>query len=769
MFVDSIAVAGNVRLQPEVILGVTALEPGTNMTYRDIQKAIKDLWATGQFTDIRVRATGGGADRVLLTFDVVEQNLLRNVVITGLEHASEGEVRDTANLTVGQPYAPSKVAFAKDFIRGKLAEAGIPFVQIEERTEPVPDRPGEITLFLNVTEGNRVTVAQVVFHGNEALSDDDLSGSMGTKAEGFWWFRQGSFEVENLETDLRERLPLAYASRGFLDFRVIGDTLIVDPSTGKARLEVTVEEGPSYRLADFTVDGNSRFPTVVLQEFFNLEDRGLLEGLGIGGGDEEEHPIFDQSEFDAATARVQELYSDNGYLYAQVEPWIERHDTAGPDGPLVSAGWRIVEGNPAYVRRVAVEGNDYTYEWVVRDKIFLLPGDVFSRSLLIQSYQSISGLGFFEAPMDPPEVLPDPATGDVDIIFHVAERQTGSVNFGTAVGGGTGLSGFLGYDQPNLFGQAKEGHIRWDFGRYQNHLSLSFQDPALFQSRISGSISIFAGRDRFFSFQTGERRRAGMNLRFGFPVPGSLRSRFFVGYGLSRTTYRLREGVDDTSLFGLPPGTQSTLSLSVVRSTLNHPLFPTSGARQTVGIDKSGGILGGDGDFWKLTGEGTWWVPVGGVGEGLGGPSLRFALGLSLRGGALFGDASLFPFERFWMGGVQFGQMLRGYDETSITPEGWFPENSRLISDIDRLGNAFISLTAEYAARFGDNLSVSVFYDAGNTWRSPLEVDPAQMYRGAGVGLQIVTPFGPLGLDYAYGFDKLVPGWQLHFRLGPGF
>ncbi len=769
VFVDSLAISGNERLASEVVLGIISLEAGSSMTYRDIQKAVKDLWATGQFTDVQVRATGGGDVPVTLTFLVEEQDLVRNVVIRGLEHASPGEVRDTADLSVGQPYSPTKVAFAKEYIRAKLAEEGIPFVQIEESTEPVPERPGEVSLFLDVTEGNRVTVADVVFHGNQALSDDDIAGAMAIGAEGFWWFRSGSFEQADLDEDLLVRLPGAYADRGFLDFRVLGDTMVIDPTSGKARLEITVDEGLQYRLAGFSVEGNSRFPTAVLEDFFSLEERGLLGGLGIGGGEEEENPVFDNGEFEAATARVQELYSDNGYLYAQVEPWIERHEAEGDEGPMVSVGWRIVEGNPAYVRRVAVEGNDYTYEWVVRDKIFLLPGDVFSRQLLIQSYQSISSLGFFEAPMDPPDVIPDPQTGDVDIVFHVAERQTGSVNFGTAVGGGTGLSGFLGYDQPNLFGQAKEGHIRWDFGRFQNHLSLSFQDPALFRSRVSGSVSVFAGRDRFFSFQTGERNRVGVNFRFGFPVPRSLRSRFFVGYGLSRTTYKLREGADDTSLFGLPPGTQSTVSLSLVRSTLNHPLFPTSGARQSLGVDITGGPLGGDGDFTKWTAEGTWWVPVGGVGAGLGGPSLRFALGLSLRGGALFGDASIFPFERFWMGGVQFGQMLRGYDETSITPEGYFPERSGGISDIDRLGNAFVSLTAEYAARFGDNLSVSLFYDAGNTWRSPLEADPGRMFRGAGVGIQIVTPFGPLGLDYAYGFDKPVPGWQLHFRLGPGF
>ena len=145
------------------------------------------------------------------------------------------------------------------------------------------------------------------------------------------------------------------------------------------------------------------------------------------------------------------------------------------------------------------------------------------------------------------------------------------------------------------------------------------------------------------------------------------------------------------------------------------------------------------------------------------------ALGLTLKAGAVFGDASAFPFDRFWMGGVQFGQNLRGYDETSITPLGYFAERTGGISDIDRLGNAFFSVTAEYALRLSGQIGISLFYDAGNVWRKPGDFDPTRMFRGAGVGLSLVTPFGPIGLDYAYGFDKTTPGWQLHFRMGPGF
>ena len=122
------------------------------------------------------------------------------------------------------------------------------------------------------------------------------------------------------------------------------------------------------------------------------------------------------------------------------------------------------------------------------------------------------------------------------------------------------------------------------------------------------------------------------------------------------------------------------------------------------------------------------------------------------------------------MGGVQFGEVLRGYDETTITPRGYYPEGSAGgISQVDRLGNAYFSATAEYKAVINSNLGMSAFYDVGNLWRGPRDINTSRLFRGAGFGVQLVTPFGPIGLDYAYGFDKPQPGWQLHFKMGPNF
>jgi outer membrane protein insertion porin family len=259
-------------------------------------------------------------------------------------------------------------------------------------------------------------------------------------------------------------------------------------------------------------------------------------------------------------------------------------------------------------------------------------------------------------------------------------------------------------------------------------------------------------------------------VRFGLPLPTDLRnSRLTVGYSLSRTSYEEFDE-DVSSIFSLPPGVQSTVTFGLARSTVDHPTFPTIGTRQEFQADLSGGVLGGDGDFQKYTTTGAWYTPIGSLGGNQpGSRPIQVVLGLEVEAGAIVGDASRFPFERFWMGGVQFGRPLRGYDETGVTPLGVFSENSNEVGTAERFGDSYIRLSAAISMRLTDAISLSTFYDAGNVWREPGQLNPSRLVRGAGVGISLLTPFGPLGIDWAYGFDKPEPGWQLHFKFGQGF
>ncbi len=778
--VQEVVVEGAQRFPAEEILSTAGIRIGDEVTFREIQNAIRRLWTTREFADVQVLAEeldpADPASPVRVIIRVEEQPFVGSVEFRGLERIRPRTVQDSVGLRSGGPLNPARVAEAEALVRSMLADKGVRLRGIEHRLEPIPDSDGQFRLIFDVTEGSRVAIAEVVIHGNEAFDDDAVQDVMTTKAEGFLWTRPGLLDDAVLRTDLRENLPEFYGRNGYIDFEVLGDTVVVDPNTGKARLEIEISEGPQYRLVDFGIRGNRQFPTDELREYYESARGGLLSSIGFGGIGAEEgqvasrRPVFNRERFEQATEDVSQLYRNRGYLYAQVAPFVERTETAEGE-PAVEVGWEIVERDPAYVNRVAIVGNTRTHENVIRDRIFVVPGDVYSEEMLIQSYRSVMGLGFFESPMPTPrmEQMPD---GDIDIIFEVEEKQTGTFNFGTTLGGWGGIAGFIGFEEPNLFGQAKNGRLNWEFGRRYNNFSASYTDPAIKGSQVSGSVSLFSTKqNRFFNFPEGERRNTGASVRFGLPFPMDRRySRIFLGYQLSRTAYE-NFGDDSGDIFNQPSGLLSTASLSLMRNTLDSPTFPTVGTRHELRAELSGGPLGGDGNLQKYTANGQWWAPVGEFGGGAPGVRpVRMTLGLQAETGALFGDAASldrFPFEQFWMGGVQFGQRLRGYDETSITPIGYVPRQT--VSNIqlsDRLGTAFVRLSAEYAVRFNANISVSAFADAGGMWNDPLAVNPTRLFRGAGMGLQLVTPFGPMGLDYGYGFDKTEPGWQLHFTFG---
>lgn len=777
--VDSVEVRGNRRVERAVILATSGLRPGETIGGPQVQRAIRRLMSTGNFESVQILSRGDPATRVSLVIEVVERPLVAAIDFSGLKSVGAKTVRDTVGLAANQPLNPAQVARTEQMIRDLLAKEGVQVLSVDTTLTPVSEPEGAVRLTFEVREGHRLAIADIDFRGNEAFADERLREEMKTGTEGFLWFRTGKFDREVFRADLRDRLPAFYGSRGYIDFAVTSDTLVVDPETGKARLVVEVSEGPQYRLGEFRIEGNSRFPSEQLERYFTVERRSVL-GLPFGrGGAREEGEVFDRAALNAATQEVRQLYTNEGYLYAQVEPVVRRNPADAPgEAPTVDVTWAISERQPFYVRRVTIEGNTYTHESVIRERLLLLPGDVYNEERLIASYTSIGGLGFFETPLPLPDIFPDPESGTVDVVFHVKEKQTGNINFGTSIGGGYagrggGLSGFLGYSQPNLFGQGKEASIRAEYGPWRSSFEASYTDPAVFGSRNSASASLFHVGDRWFTFGNVRRTRTGGALQLGIPVPGLFRTRAFVGYSLARTAYEGRGdeecSEESTEIACFPDATASTVTLGVTRDTKSHPLFPVSGTRQSLTLEQTGGPLGGDGSYQKVNGTMEWWVPAGRLGGSQPGQRpIRFALGLQARAGTIFGDVSPFPFEQFFAGGTRIGQPLRGYKDASITALGFSEQcSSQLLREC--LGKSFLTVSAEYAARVNDQLSVGVFADAGSVWREAGQFNPSRLFRAAGVGGTVVTPFGPIGLDVAYGFDRPVPGWEMHFKFGQGF
>jgi outer membrane protein insertion porin family len=340
--VDTVIVRGNQRLTEGAVRGAGGIHSGATATALNVQNAIARLMATGNFdgVDVLFRPTTEG--RGALIYQVRERPILGQVRFEGLETVSGSTVRDSAGLKVGEPLVPQRIRDAEKLLRDLLAKKGVQLASLDTATAPMEQ--GRVSLTFRVREGNRLAIADIDFQGNQAFSDEALRDAMTTQPEGFWWFRTGRFDRDQFMEDLRKNLPEYYANRGYIDFAVLRDTMEVDPQSGKARLLIEVNEGPQYRLGELTIAGASRFPSDDLRKLFT-EQRTAILGLPFGRTEQhEEGEVFDRGAMDAAATQVRQMYTNQGFLYAQVEPVLERKPATSPDGaPTVDVTVAISE------------------------------------------------------------------------------------------------------------------------------------------------------------------------------------------------------------------------------------------------------------------------------------------------------------------------------------------------------------------------------------------------------------------------------------------
>ena len=774
----SILVSGSSRVDTAAVRSSAALSTGTQLSVKDIQNAIKALYATGQFDDVQivchvVPATGKAG----LVIQVKERPTLASYRVIGADRVSPKDVKEKLAFATGAPVDPAKIAKAIASTDSLYESNGYYLARIKADSTI---KDGKLSIDFNIDEGSRLAISGVRINGNKNVSDGDIVAAMETKPEGFLWTRNGEFDDAKFATDLGEHIPQLYASRGFIDFRIIKDTLIVDRAKGKGLIDITVNEGPRYTVGNFEVLGNRRFSTEQIGAFYpfgaNQQATITQAALSTLRRSYVNPPnTFDATKWDDAQQKLAEAYNDEGYIYAQVRPVMER--VPGTDSVRkVNLRWEIDERTPAIVNRIEITGNDYTHESCIREQIVLAPGQVFNRSYLIRSYQNIGNLNFFETPMAAPETRPSGDAGDVDIVFNVKEKRTGNVNFGASMGQGTGLGGFIGLDQPNLLGRCKRAQVQWQFGRYINDFNATYSDPNIRQSRISGSLTAYNSRSRFQIAELGGATRTGGQIQLGFPVPNSLYTRLFVSYGGEKVKYE-SSGLLGTIADACKSCFRSTLGFTATHDTRTGLPFPADGGLQTFNAQFNGGPLGGTAAFQRYTTELRSFAPIGHIGGSLlGGEPMMFIVGLSARAGAVFGNTGPFFYSQaFTVGGTQYGEQLRGYDEFSITPSGFNPRADQNQASVASFGNAFFVGTAELGLRLNQSLYMDTFFEGGNDWNKPREFDPTRLFRSAGVGVSTLSPLGPLGVDLGYGFDKVdaqgrpAPGWKLHFKLGQFF
>ena len=802
--IGGIAVSGTEYMDANAVKLFSGLQVGDKITVPGdrISKAIRNLWDQKLFADVRIEAAEIRGKTIFLNIIVQERPRLSRFKFEGVSKSEADKLREEVRLVRGQQVNEALLTNTRHIIRRYFVDKGHlnADAEVVQKADTLLDN--SVLLIIQVKKGPRVRIQDVVFHGNEALSDATLRKAMRKTKRKRWYnvFGSSKYIPKEVRTDLAAVVD-KYNEEGYRNALVLGDTF-VHVSKDKIKVEVTVEEGERFYYRNIDFRGNTKYSSDTLQKV-----------LGIRRGDVYNRKLLESRLYGAGQGiDVSSMYMDRGYLgfYAQPEELLVGKDSIDLD-------ILVREGRQYRVRNVTSRGNTKTFDHVIRREIRTRPGDLFDRSDVIRTQRELSNLGYF----DPEKLGVNPAqddrTGEVDLEYVVEERPSDRLELSGGWGAGRlvvslGLS-FTNFSMRNLFnskawtplpagdGQTLNLRVQTN-GRFFQSYSMSFVEPWL-GGRKPNALSF----SLYHSVQTNGEPKT-LNTSEG-PIANPLRQSLLItgatlglgrrlqwpdDYFILRQTlsYQLYNLKNWNSLFSFSNGTSNVLSyqLQFSRNSVDQPFFARTGSEVSLSVKLTPpwslmGIEpfdpGEDYDTmtdaeryrwsefhkWKFTT--TWYnrVTRSKTGHDLV-LMLRAGVGLLGEYNARLGRS---PFERFYLGGAALTGFqldgreivgLRGYDDLSLS---------------SNTGDFFIAkYTAELRFPISLNPSATIytlgFFSAGNSWQEIDRFDPLRLYKSAGLGLRLFLPmFGPMGLDYGWRLDDVptspnMARGQFHFTIG---
>jgi outer membrane protein insertion porin family len=717
--IKELGVEGNRRVQEAVILGAVRARLGSPFNPSQLSEDLRSIFALGFFDDVQMRVEDfeGG---VRVTFVVSERPFVRDIDFVGNDKIATTALQEKIDLKLGRVYNPVEVQRARDRLVEHYEEEGYFEVQIAPQVDKFPD--GDVRVTFSINEGRRITIDQIVIHGNQGLTDREIKRVMSTQERQFFILR-GTVQRQRLEEDI-ERIIALYNDHGYIQARVESHDIKVDRERARATVEISVVEGPQYRVGEVRVSGVTLVP-----------ENEVRRQLRLKPGD-----VFSRSRLRDSLKSITDLYSTLGRASADVLPRTEQK----PDTQRIDLSLEITEGPEVYVERINISGNVRSQDKILRREIPMAEGDLFTLQKLQRARQKILNLGYFETV----NVTTQPGSDKTRIIVNVdvTERPTGLFSIG---GGFSSVDSFIGtidLSQRNFLGRGWEASLRLRAGGRTQQGLVSFTEPWLFDRPLSAGVDLFNVRRQFTEYDVDS---LGGGLRLSHPFAEF--ARWHLGYRLTRDRISdIRDTSSRSLLDEVGSRVTSLISTALTRDSRDNILAPTKGGQATLTTDFAG--LGGDSRFVKTVGSVSYFRPIW-LGHVLSGRAeAGYGFGWS--------DEPLPLFERFYLGGPN---SVRGVKFRKISPVD--ESGTRIGGTTEILGNA------EYIIPLPFGIRLAAFFDIGNVYGFRTKFDPTDTREAAGGGVRWNSPFGPIRLDYGINLDRR-RGEDLgafHFSVGSPF
>lgn len=713
--IKDIRVEGIQRTEAGTVFNYLPLKVGETMTEDKAAQAIKALFATGFFKDVRIEIEGD-----VLVLVIEERPAIASVDFVGVKEFDKDNLKKAlreVGLAEARIFDRALLERAEQELKRQYLSRGRYAVTVTTTVTPL--ERNRVAINFTVDEGDVAKIRQINIVGNQAFSERQLLGLFALTTPGWltWYTKNDQYSRQKLSADL-ETLRSFYLDRGYLEFDIESVQVSITPDRRDIYITIAVNEGEKYTVSSVRLAGDLIVPEEELQRLIKLEPG----------------EPFSRQNLTETTKLISERLGNEGYAFANVnaQPELDKEKRQVAFTILLDPGRRV------YVRRINVAGNTRTRDEVIRRELRQMESAWYDGEKINQSRTRVDRLGYFdEVTVETPAV---PGTTDqVDVNVTVKERATGNLLLGAGFSSSEKLVLSGSVSQNNIFGSGNALSVQVNSGKINRVFSVSYTRPYFTIDGVAAGFDAYYRNVDPSSLAVGpfKTSSAGIGGRLGLPVTDD----DFVNLGLSFDSTKTeifedspQRYVDFVNTFG-DRATTLLSTASWARDKRDSVIYPTRGSFQRAIAELS--LPGGELRYYRLSYQHQRFFPIG----------RNFALMLNAEIG--YGDGysgQPLPFyKNFFAGGVN---SVRGYETASVGPR------DAVTGDVVG-GNRKIVGNAEFlfpfpGAGMDKSLRLGAFVDAGQVWAPEQKVQFGDLRYSGGMSVSWSSPIGPLKASFAY-------------------
>jgi len=575
----------------------------------EIREDLKEMFKIGDFKSIDVEIEEF-REGVRIRFVLIERPVVKEIEFKGFDELLETDLRDSIYIKENEVLKKELVERSIKLLKSKYDTEGLFNAVITYKIIDIDDDKLSVKVIFTIDEGEEIKVEKLAILGAKKIHSNDIIAQMETKEEGF--IEKGTFDRSIYEQD-KSKIIAYYKSQGYLDAQIIDDSVEYeweDPVEKKTRviyITIKVSEGEKYYFDKYNVSIRSKNGKTV------FKPKDFMNNFELNkSGD-----VFDNIKFQMDRQMIGFRYAEKGYIFARVIPrkTVEEREVTA-DGKkekrkFVSVDFIVNEGNKAYLETIIIKGNQKTKDYVIRREVLIKEGELFDSKKMQLTREKIYNLGFFKQVNI--DVRPGSREGQMNLIVDVEEQPTGTISLGGGYGTASGFSIFADVAENNLFGRGQRVGCKFEYGPTTTSVTLSFSERWFNNWPVGFNASIFY---HMYSYES-EKLFTNSDLKghyqqqvFGYSLGFSYRFLYYYVAGTSfshsfKKYLNASGNVADTvyEQVNRPLQQKRTWTLYSFRDSKDNYLNPTRGTRLGLSMGFTGGILGGQDHYVRMSPE----------------------------------------------------------------------------------------------------------------------------------------------------------------------